>query len=90
MERQSVFRAVMLLKHTDIEMAEAFIRSFDFSGFTHAGSYQRDVVTIMKGSVKVHRICIPRVRIRDSMSKRTMAVFLTSLSNIVFILFVLS
>ena len=46
---QSVFGALCTIKHTDLELYNAAISSFDMTGYIRIGSYQRDLITYHGG-----------------------------------------
>ena len=71
---QSVFGALCTIKHTDLELYNAAISSFDMTGYIRIGSYQRDLITYHGGKSVCLHISIIRVRIKGNMSRHTHAI----------------
>ncbi len=71
---EDIFSLLRLIRLNDLKLLYAAILSFSFKGFTHAGSYTRDIIFPDKGLPRVVSICIYRVRIRGDLSGRTFSI----------------
>lgn len=70
---RSDFDVIHLLKHTDHKLYACFLLSLDLSGFTLAGSYERNIISFANGSQESYPVRVIRVRIKGSLAGHTLS-----------------
>ena len=68
-----IFNLLHLIRLNDLQIYYAFLSTLSFKGYTHAGSYFRLLIYYDRGARRKLEVTIYRVRIRGSLSSRTMS-----------------
>ena len=69
-----LFRILPLIRFDELALFHAITNSFNYKNYTCAGSYSRDLIYIDGGMLRRASISVLRVRIKGSLSGRTLSI----------------
>ena len=69
-----LFRILPLIQYSELALFHVITNSFDYSSYTHAGSYPRGLLYVDGGVPRWASITVFRVRVKGSLSGRTLSI----------------